>query len=481
MRAAVIRPLAILLTLAVAALPTPVLASGFQLVEQNASGLGNAYAGQAAGVRDASAVFFNPAALTSLEGKQFVISVEPIGVGTDFTDQGSTRPSVPALGLTFPVPLGGDGGDAGGWIPVPNAYLSWQVASKWWLGLGVNVPFGLETDWEGDWVGRFHAVQSKVETLNINPTVAVKLSDSFSLGAGVNYQQLKATLSQNVAYGGLSFAGAVAAGAAIGGPAVGAAAGAAILAQLGGPAGLTREGLAEIEGDTWSWGWNVGAHAKLGEQGRLGVTYRSKVEHDLEGDAVFNEAPTFSTAGPFGAIGAALNARFAPGPVTTKVELPETISVAAAYLGDKVEVLADWTWTGWSSIQALDIARTDGSPLSSVPLNFEDTWRIGGGLNYKLNDTWKLRLGTAYDTTPVQDEFRTPRLPDQDRVWLAGGFAWKLSEKATVDVGYAHIFIDDATSDLPNQETPTSTPAGALVGTYGAKVDILAVQLAFKF
>jgi long-chain fatty acid transport protein len=471
MRAAAIRPLAILLTLAVAALPTPVLASGFQLVEQNASGLGNAFAGQAAGVQDASAVFFNPAALTSLEGTQLVISVEPIGVGTDFTDQGSTRPSVP--GLTFPVPLGGNGGDAGGWIPVPNAYLSLQVASQWWVGLGVNVPFGLETDWESDWVGRFHAVKSKVETLNINPTVAVKLSESFSLGAGVNYQRLKATLGQNVAYGGISVAGATAA--------AGPAAGAAILAQLGGPAGLAREGLAQIEGDTWSWGWNVGAHARLGEQGRLGVTYRSKIKHELEGDAVFNDAPSFATSGPVGPIGAVLNARFAAGPVTTTVELPETFSVAAAYLGDTVEVLADWTWTKWSRIQALDITRTDGTALSSVPLNFEDTWRIGGGVNFKLNEAWKLRLGTAFDKAPVVDAYRTPRLPDQDRTWLAGGLQWKLGEKAVVDLGYAHIFIKDATSELPNQETPTSTPVGALVGTYGAKVDILGVQLSLKF
>ena len=116
-----------------------------------------------------------------------------------------------------------------------------------------------------------------------------------------------------------------------------------------------------------------------------------------------------------------------------------------------------------------------------MPLRFESTWRAGLGANVKLNDTWTLRLGTAYDKAPVQDEFRTPRLPDNDRIWAAGGFEWKLSQKARVDVGYAHLFIDDASSNLPNQATATSTPVGNLVGTYDAKVDILGAQLTLTF
>ena len=122
------RLLATLLTFAIAALPTPVFASGFQLVEQNASGLGNAFAGQAAGVKNASAIYFNPAALTRVSGWNFVASVEPIGVGTTFSDSGSTVPSAGAF--QFPVPLGSEGGDAGKWIPVPNGYLSGQVAKR---------------------------------------------------------------------------------------------------------------------------------------------------------------------------------------------------------------------------------------------------------------------------------------------------------------------------------------------------------------
>jgi long-chain fatty acid transport protein len=465
------RPLVALVVLAMASSPMLAFGSGFQLVEQNASGLGNAYAGQAAGLKNASAIYFNPAALTRVPGWNVVVSLEPIGVGTTFNDTGSSRPSLG--GTPFPVPLGGDGGDAGGWIPVPNGYVSGQIGERAWIGISVNAPFGLETDWEADWVGRFHAQKSKVEVINVNPTIAFRVSDVLSLGGGLNYQRLSAELGQAVAYGGISYGTAVALG--------GAAAGGGILAQLGGPAGLALEGPALIEGDSTAWGWNAGALVALGEQAHVAVSYRSKVEHDVEGDVTFGSAPRFAEAGPLAALGAGLNARFANGPVQTRIELPDTFSVAASWENEQLELLADWTYTGWESIQSLDIARDDGTDLSTVPLAFENTWRMGLGANLKLTDAWTLRLGTAYDKAPVQDAFRTPRLPDSDRVWAAAGFEWKISERARVDVGYAHLFIDDATSDLPNQASPTSAPVGALAGSYEAKVDIVGAQLSLTF
>jgi long-chain fatty acid transport protein len=457
--------------LACAAWPAVAGASGFQLVEQNASGMGNAFAGQAAGVKDASAVYFNPANLTLLPGKQVVLAVSPIGVATTFDDTGSTRP---ALGTSpIPVPLGGEGGDAGGWVPIPNGYVSWQAGSSVWLGLGVNVPFGLKTEWDTDWMGRFKALTSEVKTLNINPTIAVKLGERLSVGAGANAQRLEATLSQGVPFGGLAYGGAL--------QAAGPAAAAGILAQLGGPSGLAREGTSQVKGDVWSWGWNAGIAVQAADKCRLAASYRSKVSHDLEGEVTFDGAPTFATSGPLGGLGTALNNRFANGPVLTSIELPETVSVAAAYEGGSFDLLADWTWTGWSSLQNLAIARADGTALSTVPLQFEDSWRAGLGANYRVNDTWMLRLGTAYDTTPVQDVFRTPRLPDQDRVWAAMGFQFKVGQKGAIDVGYAHIFIREATSALANQDAPTSPPSGTLVGRYAASVNLVAVQFRQSF
>jgi long-chain fatty acid transport protein len=475
--------LALLLTLGLTALPTPVLASGFQLLEQNASGLGNAYAGQAAGIKNAGAIFFNPAALTRVKGWNVVASVEPIGIGATFTNSASTVPS--AGGAPFPVPLGSEGGDAGKWIPVPNAYVSGQVTERIWLGISFNVPFGLETEWEeAPWMGRFHATRSKVEAYNVNPTVAIQLSDTLSIGGGANWQHLKADLAKNVAYGGVAYYGSVQALTAQGiPPAVAVTTLNAVLVPQLGPAGVGTEIPALISGDSNAWGWNAGALLKLGEQAHVGVSYRSKIEHDVTGTVEFTGVPTITLPGSLAPIGTTLNARFANGPVTTTIEMPYTFSVAAAWANDKVEVLADWTATGWDSLQSLDIRREGASDLlSSEPLNFENTWRAGLGANVKVNEKFTVRLGTAYDKAPVQDRYRTPRLPDDDRIWAAGGFEWKLSQKATVDVGYAHIFVSgDSPSNLPNQETSTSTPAGDLVGVYNTKVDILGVQLTLSF
>jgi long-chain fatty acid transport protein len=465
------------IALALAAAPRTVLASGFQLIEQNASGLGNAYAGQAAAVRDASAVFYNPANLTRIPGRQFVLAVSPVGVETEFENASSAAPFLPGPRTTpIPVPLGTSGGDAGGWVPVPNGYLSWEVGSRTWLGFGVNVPFGLRTEWDSDFVGRFKASKSEVDTINFNPTVAVKVTDAFSLGAGIDYQRLDATLSQSVAYGGITLGAAVQTAAATGNPAVVPG----VLALLG-PNGLAREGVSTMQGDSWSWGWNVGASLEIGHATHVAGSYRSAVQHDVEGQVEFADALSLPTSGPLGPLGTILNGRFAGGPVTTSIELPQTVSLAASYEGDQVEVLADWTWTGWSSIQDLVIQRPDGSTLSTVPLRFEDTWRAGLGVNYRLNEGLTLRLGTAYDKSPVQDAYRTPRLPDEDRVWASAGFQYRFGKTQAIDVGYAHLFVKDATSNLGNQDASTSPPTGTLVGTYTSSVNILSIQYRRSF
>jgi long-chain fatty acid transport protein len=480
MRTLTLRLPAVGATLALALSPGVVLASGFQLAEQNSSGLGNAFSGQAAGVNDASAIYFNPALLTRLEGGNLVLSLEPVIPSQTFSDTGSTAPSLPPLPGVPPlgIPLGGLGGDAGGVTPVPNGYVSYQTSDNVWLGVGINVPFGLTTEWESDWMGRFHGIKSSIHAINVNPTVAVKLG-VLSLGGGLNWQQFDAELSQDTAYGGAAFGTAYTMG--------GAAAAGAVALQLATQGGLAVEGLTVLDGDSQAWGWNVGATLAITEDARMAASYRSEIKHDLDGTISFENAPSF-VEGPegIGPIGAGLNAAFSNRPVTAEVKLPETFSVAVAWEGEAVEVLADWTWTGWSSIPSLDVVDETGTAVSSLNLRFEDTWRAGVGLNFLLNDAWKIRVGTAYDKSPVQHEFRTPRLPDNDRVWLAGGFEWKLNEKSRLDFGYAYLFIDDASSNLVADDPQDPAFAekllrGNLVGTYLADVQIVGLQYTLSF
>lgn len=431
-------------------------ASGFQLVEQNGSGLGNAYSGQAAAAEDASTIYFNPAGLTRIPGLQVVAALDFVRPSSEFKNRGTT----PA---TLQPTLGGTGGDAGSLGLVPNGYVSYEaVPGMIWAGIGVNAPFGLETKWDSGWMGRFHAIKSSVKTINLNPTVAWKIVPWLSIGAGVNYQWFDAELTNSVNYSAAAFA------------AGGATALAALAASGCGTLAGGCEGVAKVSGDTWSWGWNVGAMIELPTRTRIGVTYRSALTHYIKGDVSFGNRP------------ALLAAALPDGPVKTTLEVPDTVSVAVAQqVIPTLQLLADFTWTGWSSIQDLSIYRTSGAPLTSTPLKFDDSWRVGLGANYQATEAVKLRLGVAYDTTPVRNEFRTPRLPDQDRTWLAGGVQWAFSKRAAIDLGIAYLFIKDASSNLPSVDPNprpgfSAPPRGNLIGTYGADVWIGSVQARYS-
>jgi long-chain fatty acid transport protein len=438
-------------------------ASGFALIEQNASGLGNAYSGAAAVAEDASTIYFNPAGMTRLPGRQVVGALNFVLPKAEFHNNGSTPP---VLGPPAPVPfrnlgspLGDTGGDAGGLGIVPNAYLSWELLpNQLWLGVGVNAPFGLKTEWDNGWMGRFHAIESEVKTININPAIAWKVNEMFSLGAGINAMYLDATLSNSVSYR----AAAVASGS---------------LAVIG-AVPLGSEGIATVKGDDWGWGWNLGATINLSPETRIGLSYRSKIKFSLGGDVNFADVPAALSSSP----------ALSNGGISADIKLPDTFSVALAHGMGRWQFLADYTWTGWDSIQNLSIYRTGSSVccLTSTPLNFKNSWRAGLGVNYQLNNEWKLRGGVAYDTTPVQDEFRTPRLPDQDRTWLAGGAQWAFSKQGALDFGLAYLFVKDANSNLPNfdpnpQPGFPNSPKGNLVGNYNANVWILSGQIRYNF
>jgi len=425
-------------------------AAGFALMEQNASGLGNAYSGQAAAAEDASTIFFNPAGMTHLPGRQVVIGGNFIDPNTEFNDKGSTAPFIPPATPLGHTP-GGDGGDAGDLAFVPHGYMSWEVLpSQLWVGIGVGAPFGLKTDYENDWIGRFHGTSSEVKTININPSIAWKVNNTVSLGFGLNIQKFEAELANAVSY-------------------------TAVI--LGGGGGFIPglEGIAKVEGDDWGFGWNAGALFNISPATRIGIAYRSKIDYDLDGDVNFSNRPP------------ALAAALPDGDIEADVEVPDTFSVGLSHqLTPKIQLLADYTWTGWDSVQTIEIRRDNGAGLSALDLNMHDTYRVGLGLNYKVNDEWKLRFGVAHDRSAVR-EGRTPRLPDEDRFWASVGVQWAFSKQGVIDVGYAFVkALGDAEINQPNLDpTPTpgfpNSPRGDLVGDYDAVVHILGVQARYSF
>ncbi len=418
-------------------------AAGFQLLEQNGSGVGNAFAGSAAVAENASTIYFNPAGMTRLSGeRQVSFGLDIIRLGFEFEDEGSTLPALTGTGT-------GDGGDAGGLNYLPNAYFAIKLTPQLAFGLGMGAPFGLKTEYDDDFIGRFLAINSDIKTYNINPSVAYQVNEQFSVGFGLNYQKIEAELSNAVNFSGL-------------------------LAQAGVGVFPGLEGMGTVSADDFSWGWNVGVMFEPSPTTRVGVSYRSKIKHELTGTVTF-ERPDSGNALVNGAMAAG-----APnGPVDAEVELPDTFVISAyQQLNDQWAMLGDLSWTGWSSLQSLDIMRTGGGELSSETLKWRDTWRIALGANYRYSDKVKMKFGVAYDQSPVETEHRLARLPDANRIWLSIGSQYQVSPAMVIDVGYAHLFISDPKIDADGDSAAAN---GNLVGSYNASVDILGVQLTYDF
>ncbi|MBI1173954.1 MAG: outer membrane beta-barrel protein [Sideroxydans sp.] len=396
-------------------------ASGFALVENGASGLGNAYAGGAAIAEDASTIFFNPAGMTNLPHSQLVAAAHAIKPSLKFSNTTSALPA--------PRPLGSNGGDGGSWALVPNVFFATEISPSWRVGLGLNAPFALQTEYTPDWIGRFQAIKSKIETINFNPSVAYQASDTVSLGAGLDYQRIRGELTSAVNL-------------------------------------VVAEGASSVTGSDAAWGYNLGALIKLSPQTRIGFAYRSRVKYNMNGSVIF-------TGG----------VPSANGPITLAITMPDSYSASVFHqLDDKWDIMADATRTGWSVMKQLNVLRTTGTPILQVPENWRDTWRVSAGASYHYNTQWMARLGLAYDQTPVSDTYRTARIPDASRYQIAVGGQYKPSPDNALDFGYTHLFAANnvSISDLQGATAATASK-GNLVGSYKVSVDIFSLQYTQNF
>ena len=362
----------------------------------------------------------------------------------EFNNDGSITP-----GLT------GDGGNGGNWGVVPNAYGSWQLAKDWYIGLGIGAPFGLKTKYDEPWIGSAHSNEFDIKTININPSIAWRAADWVSLGAGVNWQRIDATYKR-------------AAGVAAS-PRVTNCAAVPPTSPLF-PAAVPCQSGVKLEMDDDAWGWNVGALFKPAAQTKIGVSYRSKIKYTANGDV--------SVSGPSPVVNAGGSSN-----VKADIDVPDTFILSLSQgIGDKWEVLADVSWTGWSSIPYLDIVRTSGrlSGQTAQTLNtkFDDAWRFALGANYKLDEAWKLRFGIAYDQTPVPSaQYRLVSLPDNDRTWFSAGFQWKPAKDMALDVGAAYLYLKDA--DINNDLRAEGK--GLVKGSYEDSAWLIGTQFSMFF
>ncbi len=411
--------------------------SGFALREQSGAALGNAYAGSTAAAEDLSYMFFNPASLTRQEGHQAAQSLTLIMPTLEPDNiRGTTRNGAPITG--------NDGGDGGKDALLPALYAMWDVSQSFDLernikfGFGVNVPFGLETGYDTDWVGRYHSLDSRLETIAFNPAVAFELVDGISIGGGLIVQYASARLTNA-----LDFATA-----------------------LGNPA--LSDGRARIGGDDWGFGGNFGVLVEPWQGTRFGAAYRSHIDHELDGDARFRTP-------------AAVAAAFPNTGVSAKLTTPESVSFGAYHdINDKWAIMGEAAWTRWSRFEDLRIKFDSDQPTNFTDEDWESVWFFAAGATYRPSADWTLRVGVAHDQSPVKDRTRTPRVPDSDRTWLAFGVGYQPFASVNFDLGYTHIFMDDASVDLRASD-PGNANRGNLSYESRNHIDMITLQATIRF
>jgi len=418
-------------------------ASGFQLLEQNASGIGNAYAGSAAVAENASTIFYNPAGMTQLQDREVSGGIAAVKPSFTFENKNST--------LTGNLAATGEGGDAGGWAALPNGYLSWALNKDLYVGIGFGAPFGLKTQYDDRWVGAAQSSTFDIKTYNINPSIAYRLNDKVSLGFGLNWQKIEAEYVRLVTVGGAP----------------------SPLLPVGDRVTSTMN-LADT-----AWGWNVGGLFTLSPSTKLGLSYRSKMKYHTDGSVKLASDGT----GPGVATANGLIADGRQSDLAANLTLPDTFIMSVSQrLSDKWEMLGDVSWTGWSSIPKVEIMRTSGPRNTQnaqiLETDFRDTWRVALGANYKYSDAWKLKFGVAYDQTPVKGpSTRLTSMPDNDRVWLSFGAQWALNKASILDLGVTYIHVRD--SKIDNDQTAAAR--GLVNGEYTGNIWVLGAQYSMSF
>lgn len=423
-------------------------AAGYALREQSALALGNAFAGATAGAESLSYMFFNPAALARLDGYGVELALSAVAPRVELKD------ATASTGAGTPVDGDDDDGDIAEDVLVPAIYGMVPLGERVRLGLGVSVPFGLETDYDNEWVGRYHALRSRVQAFNINPAIGVQLTDWLSAGFGAQIQYIDGKLENAVDFGTI--------GAGFG---------------LPGSVPGAQDGRAELEGDDWGAGFTAGLLLEPVQGTRLGVAYRSKIDHQLDGDANFTD----DTAG-IAATLRGLSGAFADSDASLDLTTPATLSFGIHQdITPRFAVMGEVAWTEWSEFEELRVEFDNpAQPDSFTEQEWNDSWFYALGATFKATDSLTFRAGVAYDQSPVKDGLRTPRIPDEDRYWLAFGASWQPRSWIGVDLGYTHIWVNDAELDLFASD-PGNAARGDLTAKYDVDIDIVTLGLRFVF
>lgn len=438
--------------------PASALAGGYALNEQGASASGVANAGAVANPENASTVYFNPAGMTALEGTQVSFGAAVLDITGDFQGSAVRDNGTPVSGS--------DGGDFVPTAVVPNLYLNHELNDHVAVGFGLNAPYGLSADYNDDFVGRFFADETELRVLSFSPSMGFTDNDGFSAGFSVNILYGEGTLSKFQDFR---------------------------------SQGLPQDGYFEVEGDDVAVNYTFGIQYQPVESTRFGMVFRTATELDLEGDATLTNAPVFGLGGPTGQTQTLTERAQVP------LEIPEQLTFGVSHeLLDTVTLLASASWTKWSRFESLDVVSAQGNAgtpnqtisflgeqkygepgiIGHVPEQWEDTWSAAAGVIWQATPAVALKAGYAFDESPINDNYRTARVPSEDRHWLTlGGQYSHAASGWTVDLAAGYLIIDDPSVDEQEYTTDNEPTPGAarLTGEYELDAWGAAVQLTRAF
>lgn len=400
-------------TIALCALSSPVLATGFFLNQQSVQGLGRTDAGNAVAAGDASTIYFNPAGLPFLwrdgasrnEETLFAFGAHLIVPRSDHLNAGSTATTFATGGA--PVQYAGPNArDPTDPAAVPNVFVARRVAGgQGYLGLGITSPFGLSAKFNNEWFGRYDSIEATLKTVNVSAVGAYQVTPSFSIGGGLDLQFARSKLVS-----------------AIPNPLV-----------AGGPTAAT-DARGESSGSAWTPGFNLGVMLQADEATRLGLHYRSQMRHKISGTAV-----TSGLTGPLAVGNGAVGAN-----VTLKLPAVVTAGVSRR-VNDRLTLYGEVDWFGWGTLNELRVRFDNGAADAVRPANYRNTFAYAVGVEYAHSAALTLRGGVQFDYTPTVDGFRDTTVPDSNRVVFAAGASVRVSRQTYLDFAVNHVKFRTAT------------------------------------
>ncbi|MDH0060966.1 long-chain fatty acid transporter FadL [Leclercia adecarboxylata] len=398
------------LAIAVAIISTSAWSAGFQLNEFSSSGLGRAYSGEGAIADDAGNASRNPALIMMFDRPTFSAGAIFVDPGVDITGRSPTGAS-----------LNSDNIAPTAWVP--NLHFVAPINEQFGWGASVTSNYGLATEFNNNYAAGAYGGTTDLETLNLNLSGAYRLDNHWSFGAGFDAVYAKAKIER---YAG--DLGRIVAGSGRLPP--------ALARQVAGIPGDTQ--IAYLKGDEWGFGWNAGILYEIDKNNRYGLTYRSEVKIDFDGDYKSSLPSAYNQIlGNFG-LPMGTDGRTTGGSLT--LNLPEMWELSGYNrVAPQWAVHYSLTYTSWSQFQELKATNSGGDTLFYKDESFRDAYRIALGTTYYMDDNWTFRTGIAFDDSPVPADKRSISIPDQDRFWLSAGATYAFNKDASIDAGVSYM------------------------------------------